>query len=768
MPHILAVAICCLVLPFDTHYYTSMKHIIPLMLFLLIDSFIYAQQPGWQWMASGGGGGFTNSSPSNPFPDQVLAKAFDKDGNMIVGGAISWNARFDSINFSNTANWQNSNFFLAKYDKCGNVLWARVGGSDGGDYIDGLDVDDAGNIYVFAKMQTGGAGVTIRTPLKDTLINTGNFFFARFSPEGNLEYIKTITGPWESRQMFKRLKSGLFLTVIAAGSGGSVYEGYTLPGYSRNFALFDSLGNFVKAALIDTIRSYGSVMNRFVIDEYDNIYFPITNMTLPSVSFLSYVVSPAPSYTCFLLKTDTSFLVSDINSSGYYQEAIGYLSYSNGYLYGTGRNTSGAIFDWDTIFNSVDPYFGHITAYKIDTNLNLVWVSRPSVQTIDPQYTYVLGGASKDNLYLGYQHRGNVVWDSASLSVPANNSRMAILRLRTSDGVCVGGQFANGGNNSKDGVSDIITDEQGNGYMLGTFNGYIGVPNDSAFAQGGTSSPDYYILKWGLPCSNDTGSLDRPDAPAALTATATGTQTIQVSWGSSNGYQQGYQLYRSPDGINNWSLITTTAANVTTYTDGNLTPATTYWYKAAAYNAIGQSGFTNVDSATTLSGQCSAVIGYTQTDSLYTFSTTDTGTPAYTYQWSINGTAAGTGATTSTVLNTAGTYNVCVTVTDASQCSSTSCQSVTITGIADWQTLQVALFPNPTRDIVYINLTSPEAFKADLSVYDVHGRLIEQRAIEVAAGHNNFVLNTVAWPSGQYVVRLHSYNGMHISKIAKY
>jgi hypothetical protein len=745
-----------------------MKHTIPLVVLVFICCCLYAQQPGWQWMASGGGGGFTNSSPSNPFPDQIMAKAFDKDGNIIVGGAISWTPRFDSIYFSNTANWQNSNFFLAKYDKCGNVLWARVGGGNGGDYVDGLDVDEAGNIYVLAEMETGGAGVTIRTPLKDTLINNGNFFFARFSPEGNLEYIKTITGPWESRQMFKRLKNGLFLTVIAAGSGGSIYEGYTLPGYSRNFALFDSLGNFVKAGLIDTANQSGTRIYNFVTDEKDNIYFSITNLTQTSVSFLSHTFNPANPYTFYLLKTDTSFLLKDYNSTGYYNEAIWHLSYSDGYLYGAGRNVDGATFDNDTTHHAGNQYFGVITACKIDTNLNLVWAKRPTIQTIDPQYTYVFGGASKDNLYLGYQHRGNVVWDSASLTVPANNSRMAMLRLRTSDGVCVGGQFANGGNNSKDGVSDIVTDEQGNGYMIGTFNGYIGVPNDSAFAQGGTSSPDYYILKWGLPCSNDTGSLDRPDAPTALTATATGTQTIQVNWGSSTGYQQGYQLYRSPDGVNNWSLVTTTAANVTTYTDGNLTPATTYWYKAAAYNAIGQSGFTNTDSATTLSGQCSAVISYTKTDTLYTFSTTNTGTPGYTYQWSINGTSAGTGATVSTVLNTAGTYNVCVTVTDANQCSSTSCQNITLTGIDNWQTLNVALYPNPTSNVLYVNLTSPEAFKAELTVYDVYGRITDRQMLNIATGSNNFSIATSSWQAGQYIVMLQSSAGLCSRKVIKY
>ncbi|HRG87995.1 MAG TPA: T9SS type A sorting domain-containing protein [Chitinophagales bacterium] len=739
-----------------------------LLLFICLGLFTTAQQPGWQWMASGGGGGFTNSSPSNPHPDFVTGRAIDKDGNVIVGGGTTWSPIFDTISFSNTANWQNSNFFLAKYDKCGNVLWARVGGGDGVDAISGLDVDDAGNIYVLGTLQGSGNPCYIRTPLKDTTLYNCSYFFAKFDPNGNLAFVRTYTGyGYNQDGTFKRLHNGNFLSIVTKGSGSATLGNFQINPYTRNFVLWDSIGLPIKGAMIDSNYQTGTNVGSYVIDENDRIYFAVTNIDKDIVKYLNRIYDPAPHYTAYLFQTDKNFNVLKENISGYYQETIQNLSYSNGYLYASGRNTNGAIFDSDTTFTNLA--MGKFTVYKIDTGtLTKTWVSRPTIQSVSPSYTKILPGASKDNLYLGYQHRGNVVWDSASLTVPANNSRMAMLRLRTSDGVCVGGQFANGGNNSKDVATDIITDEQGNGYMLGTFNGYIGVPNDSAYAQGGTSSPDYFILKWGLPCSNDTSSLDRPDAPAALTATATGTQTIQVSWGSSNGYQQGYQLYRSPDGVNNWSLVTTTAANVTIYTDGNLTPATTYWYKASAYNAIGQSGFTNVDSATTLSGQCSAVISYTQNDSLYTFSTTNTGTPAYTYQWSINGTAAGTGATTSTVLNTAGTYNVCVTVTDASQCSSTSCQSVTITGIADWQTLQVALFPNPTRDIVYINLTSPEAFKAELTIYDIHGRLTGQRTLAITTGSNSIAVTTASWPAGRYLVKLTTTGGVYCKGVVKY
>ncbi|MCX6198119.1 MAG: T9SS type A sorting domain-containing protein [Bacteroidetes bacterium] len=640
-----------------------------------------SQSPDWQWQQAGGGSGFPTSTQAQPDYDRIFSSAIDNQGNVIVGGQTTRYPHFDSIQFTSSVNWANSNFFLAKYDKCGNILWARVGGGIGYDDISGVDVDGVGNIYVFGALQSTGSPVYINTPSKDTVLNNTRYFFGKFDSNGNLVYVKTFyfSGGsfWEHEKgMFKRLNNGLFLSVIYSSQSGSSIDGYPLTPDSRSFVLFDSLGNVVKRAQIDTISSTGSVLSKFVTDENDNIYFCIVNLTLPTVSFLSHVYNPAPQYTGFLLKTDTSFTIKDQNLSGFYQETIGYLSYSNGYLYGAGRNADGAIFDWDTTHTSLGT--GKFTASKIDTNLNLIWVSRPSVESIDPSYTYILPGASKDNLYLGYQNRGTVVWDSANLVTAPNTYNMAILRLRTSDGKCVKGEFTGGVCTSKDAIEIIKTDEDGNGYFMGTFAGSIGTHTDSSFADGGASSPDYFILKWGISCTDTANSMNKPEDPTNLIATATGTQTINVTWNDVSAYEQGFHVYRSPNGINSWTLAGSTAHNVAVFNDAGLVLNTIYWYKAAAYNSGGESDFTNIDSAKTWMGVCSSSITHTNVDSVYTFSANPTGTAAFTYQWSLNGNNFSTAANPTLTLGTPGTYIICVTVTDAGSCISNDCDTVTV------------------------------------------------------------------------------------------
>ncbi len=653
------------------------KHYLALLL-LCSTLILFAQTPQWQWAQTGGGTGYPGGSSSQPYNDEILASTFDIEGNLIVGGVTTLYPVFDTIHIQN-ADWNQFNFFLAKYDKCGNLLWVRVGGGQSYDDISGLATDDSCNIYTMGKLSSYGDSVYVRTPNKDTsFLNTVTHQFSKFDKDGNLLMIKTYT--WGTamsgiRNSMRRLKSGNFLAVFR-NTTPIVMPNFTTARDSRNFILFDSLFNVVKISLIDTVWRLGYTMGDYVMDENENIYFSMININLPSISVLSHEFNPALQATVFLIKTDTSFTIKDINLSGYYQESIGYLSYSNGYLYACGRNGNGAIFDFDTSHTTLSP--GKFVALKIDTNLHLIWASRPSVQSIAPSYTYVYPAASKDNVYIVYQHRGNLVWDSANLTTPGNTYKMAMLRLNTSDGKCVKGEFTGGAPSSNDEFGLVSTDAQGNGYFTGIFGNVIGTPTQLKSARGGSSSLDFFILKWGLACDDTLNSLTSPAPSDSLVATGTGPQTIHVYWQDVSDYEQGFNVYRSPDGISNWTLIGSTGHNIAQYDDTNLNPNTVYWYKAAAYNSGGESGFTNTDSAQTFGVPCSAQIVQTHTDSVYQYSLNLGGSGPYTYQWSINGNNFSTGANPSDTLVLPGNYVVCVTVTDNGQCTATDCDTFTV------------------------------------------------------------------------------------------
>ncbi len=91
-----------------------------------------------------------------------------------------------------------------------------------------------------------------------------------------------------------------------------------------------------------------------------------------------------------------------------------------------------------------------------------------------------------------------------------------------------------------------------------------------------------------------TGGGGIPSAPSDLTATAQSSSSIVLSWTDNSNNETGFKIYRDGE------LISTTSANVTSYTDTGLSSSTTYSYYVKAYNDSGLSAASNTAQATTL------------------------------------------------------------------------------------------------------------------------------------------------------------------------
>jgi len=89
-------------------------------------------------------------------------------------------------------------------------------------------------------------------------------------------------------------------------------------------------------------------------------------------------------------------------------------------------------------------------------------------------------------------------------------------------------------------------------------------------------------------------------APSNLDATPISSTQIRLNWRDNSGNEAGFRVARSLDGTH-FSLIASTRANATSYSDSGLTSARKYWYRIRASNSIAVSQWTAVVSATTLS-----------------------------------------------------------------------------------------------------------------------------------------------------------------------
>ena len=92
------------------------------------------------------------------------------------------------------------------------------------------------------------------------------------------------------------------------------------------------------------------------------------------------------------------------------------------------------------------------------------------------------------------------------------------------------------------------------------------------------------------------------NAPSSLTATATSSSSIQLAWQDNNDNETGSKIERKSGGCsstNTWSQIKTVGVNVKTTANTSLTADTTYSYRVRAYNADGNSPYSNCASAKT-------------------------------------------------------------------------------------------------------------------------------------------------------------------------
>ena len=106
-----------------------------------------------------------------------------------------------------------------------------------------------------------------------------------------------------------------------------------------------------------------------------------------------------------------------------------------------------------------------------------------------------------------------------------------------------------------------------------------------------------------------------PSAPGSLNAASASATQINLTWTDNSDNETGFKIDRSPDGTSNWTAIYTTTVNATSYANTGLTCDTAFYYRVRAFNAGGDSGYSNTTFTTTAS--CASCADAYETDNDY-------------------------------------------------------------------------------------------------------------------------------------------------------
>jgi carboxypeptidase T len=92
-----------------------------------------------------------------------------------------------------------------------------------------------------------------------------------------------------------------------------------------------------------------------------------------------------------------------------------------------------------------------------------------------------------------------------------------------------------------------------------------------------------------------------PFAPTNLVATVVSRNQINLTWTDNSGNETGFRILRCKgSSCTSFTQIATVGANVKSYSNTGLATYSTYRYRVYAYNAAGNSGYSNIATATTL------------------------------------------------------------------------------------------------------------------------------------------------------------------------
>lgn len=135
-----------------------------------------------QWAKTGGG----------ELIDQGNEIVTDAAGNSYVAGSIQTNGVFPTVTFDNVTLTGNGSFdwFIAKYDANGNLLWAKNYGSTLGDFAYGVTLDPSGRVIVCGEFS---ASMTVEGTTV-TSAGSSDVFVAKYETDGTLIWIKRAGG----------------------------------------------------------------------------------------------------------------------------------------------------------------------------------------------------------------------------------------------------------------------------------------------------------------------------------------------------------------------------------------------------------------------------------------------------------------------------------------------------------------------------------------------------------------------------------------------
>jgi|GEM_PF-760381 len=353
--------------------------------------------------------------------DVCYAITADAQGNSYLTASYKQTATFDTITVVSQGY---DDFYAAKYDTDGNVVWVNTGNGPLDAFGNGISVDKLGNVYVTGQIwgNNNFSGINITSNLWNTIL-------VKYRPNGKIVYAEVINTSGYSGGRSLAVDSGgnCFWAGNYAGSGSFGSTSLTASGTGDCFLTkLDSLGNFFWAKDIGGIGSTSIWDNGLKLDKLGNVY--LSGYFNNTIHVGSNVLTSKGSTDVFLLKATPSGNFVWVKSYGGVDaesdvncdiDKNGNLFIINSYIGSTTVNDSSFVAtDGSTAEN--------FTIVEYDANGNFVYAKNINGTFNVPTSIKV---DTLGNIYTTSAFNGKCIFDSYTLTNAGNSNGVVIGKL---------------------------------------------------------------------------------------------------------------------------------------------------------------------------------------------------------------------------------------------------------------------------------------------------------------------------------------------------
>ena len=620
--------------------------------------------------------------------------------------------------------------------------------------------------------------------------------------------------------------TGNFDGTVDFDPGPGVYNLTSTLGMSAFIVKLDAYGNFIWARVFNGVGSAQG--SSIIIDGSGNVYS--TGIFYATIDF-----DPGPGVFNLSAVTNPDVYISKLDSSGNFLWAKALLGTSisgnpplltmvideiSGSAYTTGLFSGTVDFDPSVsgTYNLTSNGSSDVFILKLDVAGNFMWAKSMGGNLSDSPNGIALDPVG--NIYCAGRFNGTADFDpgAATFNLTSAGSGDVFIAKLSSSGNFIWGKRIGG--TSLDISYSMVSDHLGNVYTTGDFGGTADFdPGTGTFNLTAAGSDDYFVSKmdsagnlvWakafggmGIPVSHAlavdsnqnvyttgyfSGTSDFDPGTGVYNVTPVGSFDIFVCKQDPLGNFDWVKTAGGSTVDNNFAVAFNPSQNGSVYIAGDFSGTNCFFGSINPNNVGGR------DIYIAKLGTCSAhfTIYPDTVPQMWIGVNQAEGVPPLTYLWSWgDGSANSSGPAPSHTYATAGFYNICLTITDATGCTSTYCDnstylfkgngssaivtinfmSSTSVGIQESSENEDFIFiaPNPTNS--YFTISGLEE-NDDLSIINILGErqtfcCNNSTDSGISPNQKQIKIEVADWRAGLYIIRVVTKNGIVAKKVIVY